>query len=115
MSKAAIMGCAELLERLRAYIAGSETEDEVRLAAIWSAINLTWPDDELSEERVIALRAAGFETALRQAVSLLTKRQQQHVQASAGAASVAPASNFRIDLNDRAALALEHFTEFFRH
>lgn len=53
---------------------------------------MTWPDDDDSDKRVQALRALGFEEALRQLTS------KQHTS---------------IDLNDRAALALEHFTENF--
>lgn len=84
-----------LLEKLRDFIVRSKDE-EIRLAAIWCVINLTWPDDDGSDIRIQSLRALGFEDALKHAIGEIS------LQGS-------------IDLSDRAALALEHFTENFHH
>lgn len=93
MPRDAIMASAPLLDLLRHHIL-TPIDDEIRLAAIWCVINLTWPDDQDSGKRVSTLRGLGFEDALRRTITSLP-------------------ANASIDLNDRAALALEHFTESF--
>jgi len=52
-----------ILQKILHYM--QHKEQVFRLASVWCVINLTWPPDEGSSERVNALRSFGFEDALR--------------------------------------------------
>lgn len=92
LPKGAIMASPDLLLRIRSFISAQddETGEEIRLAATWATINLTWPDDDGTPARLDTLRHLAFPQALHAATS------RQYAS---------------IDLNDRLALALEHFTD----
>lgn len=61
--KAAIMNSKEILNAI--IESTSHLLGPVRIAAIWCIINMTWPDDAGSNERVIILRQLGFEERLK--------------------------------------------------
>jgi len=47
------------------FIFKTHPRPHIRVAAIWVIINLTWPEDSGSSDRVSKLRALGFESVLR--------------------------------------------------
>ncbi|KAJ3357937.1 hypothetical protein HDU91_005336 [Kappamyces sp. JEL0680] len=60
--KAAIMSRTSILHSIINFM--RHPSDQVRIGAIWSIINLTWPEDQRAIERVQAFKELGAEAAL---------------------------------------------------
>nr|KAJ3421767.1 Armadillo repeat-containing protein 8 [Polyrhizophydium stewartii] len=65
--KTAMMARTGLLQHTFAFL--DHENPQIRVAAIWCVINLTWMDDPGARERVIALSALGIEEKLRRLVN----------------------------------------------